>query len=294
MDASTLLTAFAGGMFGAALGASIVFIVGGGALLAGIVVAMAGGGSGLLAVANGPFLGLNVSFAGGVAAAAYAARRGCPPEGQDAGNQPAGVAVAGPLVVGGAFGVAGQLIITAAGPTLSGHTNGVALTVFCLNAFARLAFGCTGLFGRTPPGAGIRARWAPPDSAPLYSLLACIAVIGTAVGLPAGFATLFLARTHPELGAAVTGVGFALSALSMISTVAGRAIPATHHMTLTAATATYLSGSVVAGAVVGGLAGVAGELWDRTFQNHSDSLIDPPASTIWSVTAAIYAVQALS
>ena len=72
-----LLAAFAGGRFGAAVGAIPAFIITGLAAVVGAAVAIiTGDGSLVGAIAFGPFLGPHTAFAGGVAGAAYAAKKG--------------------------------------------------------------------------------------------------------------------------------------------------------------------------------------------------------------------------
>jgi hypothetical protein len=294
LDLNGLIVAFAGGVYGAAVGATYAFIGCGVLTLVGVGVAVTGHGQGFLdGVPNGPFFGLHVSFAGGVAAAAYAARRGLVRDGQDLDAHLVGLGTAGPLVVGGLFGVTGQAIVVGAGPWLNTWTNAVACTVFSLNVVARLVFGRSGLFGPMPLRAGFRRRFVPVRPVDYRHLVSCTALIGFVGGGLSSGTTLLLARAHPEIGTTAMAVGFGVSAVSMAFIAAGKKIPITHHITLTSATAAYLSGSVLVGAVVGSLAGIVGELVDRAFQTDADSQIDPPAGTIWSVTAVIYAIHLL-
>ena len=77
LDWTTLLAALGGGALGAAFGALPAFIFTGFAVIAGVAIAAAGGGSQFLAdVPFGPVFGPHISFAGGAAAAGYAAMRG--------------------------------------------------------------------------------------------------------------------------------------------------------------------------------------------------------------------------
>lgn len=82
MDFSLLmlfLAAFGGGLFGAAIGGRSAFILAGFMVMTGVTNSLAGGGFDFLGqVAFDPVFGLHISFAGGVVAAAFAARRGVP------------------------------------------------------------------------------------------------------------------------------------------------------------------------------------------------------------------------
>ena len=76
MSILSLIAAFGGGTFGAALGALPAFIMTGFVALAGAGIALAGGPDALVGnLAFGSFFGPHIAFAGGVAAAAYAGRK---------------------------------------------------------------------------------------------------------------------------------------------------------------------------------------------------------------------------
>jgi len=301
VDWQQLIAAFAGGAFGAAIGALPAFIFCGIALLMGIALALAGGGSSVLdIVANGPFFGPHVAFAGGVAGAAYAARRRQLNDGKDIAFALAEIGRPGPLLVGGLFGVAGQLIMGLGGSWLGSRTNCVGFTVIVLGVAARLMFGHSGLFGRTEPGTSLRARFALNAErawVPHQSKWSQAALIGAIAGLIAGYAAFEIARLVPGVGGAAVSLGFAVSAVSLIFAVIGKGVPVTHHMTATAALAatlcTDLTTALVVAAVVGAVAGVLGEFLARAFHVHGDTHIDPPGNTIWSLTAVILGVNAL-
>jgi hypothetical protein len=123
-----VVAAFAGGAFGAAVGALPALTLAGVALVVGELAELLGGAppptagspatlgaTGLTAsVGLGPFLGPQVAFAGGAAAAAFAARKGSldhpfPYHHAKAVARPLGLR-ADALVAGGAFGVVGLLL----------------------------------------------------------------------------------------------------------------------------------------------------------------------------------------
>jgi hypothetical protein len=121
-----LLAAFAGGAFGAAIGALPSFALAGVMVIVGEVYALAGRTIGTPApvditngIGFGVVLGPHVAFGGGAAAVAYAARRGYLDSGFD--YHPAKEVTRGlgarpdVLAVGGAFGVVGYWIATLSG-----------------------------------------------------------------------------------------------------------------------------------------------------------------------------------
>jgi hypothetical protein len=301
MNWEEALAAFAGGAFGAAIGALPAFIFCGVALMVGVAVALAGGGNAVLdVVANGPFFGPHVAFAGGVAGAAYAARRRQIADGKDIAFALAEIGRPGPLLIGGLFGVAGQSIISLAGPWLDSWTNGIAFTVILLGISARLLFGRSGLFGSVAPGITLRQRFATTAEiawVPHQSRWSQAAFVGLAAGLIASFVALEIGRLLPATGAVAVNIGFAISAVSLIFAVVGKGVPVTHHMTLTAAVAATLFANtgvgVLIGGVVGAVAGLLGELLARAFQVHGDTHIDPPGNAIWSLTALVFGINAL-
>ena len=122
-----LLAAFAGGAFGAAIGALPAFCFTGFAVIAGEAanaIGLSGAGSGVELGASGltglvgfgPVFGPHIAFAGGAAAAAYAAKKeGAMPPQEDGGYHPGkDIAYAlgtrpDVLAVGGVFGIFGAL-----------------------------------------------------------------------------------------------------------------------------------------------------------------------------------------
>lgn len=165
LDPALLLAAFAGGLFGAAIGALPAFIFTGFAVLLGVAAGLGGSEFNVLAapdepqgIAFGVDFGPHISFAGGAAAAAaFAARRGDIEDGKNIATPLAGLGTPWPLLVGGLFGVGGlvvqQLLVGLLGTvTAVTATDTIAVTVVISAIVARLAFGRTGLFGNLPPG----------------------------------------------------------------------------------------------------------------------------------------------
>ena len=276
IDLLLLLAAFGGGVLGAAVGALPAFIFTGFAVLAGVASAQTGRPAIIETIAFGPLLGPHVSFAGGAAAAAYAAKRGLIENGRDIGFSLMGLHRPDVLLVGGLFGVLGSLLNASwvafgMGPWI----DTIALTVVISAIMARLAFGSTGVFGKVSDG-GVQFR--PTDEACWVRWQESpgqIAVIGLGVGLASGWGAL-------ALGAGSGGdvIGFGLAAALLIFALIGGNMPVLHHIALPAAAATLASGSLLVGGVFGVVGGFAGEFFARLFLIHGDTHIDPPAAAI--------------
>jgi hypothetical protein len=283
-----LLASFGGGVFAAAIGTLQAFIFTGFAVIAGVAMAGAGGDAMLTQVAFGPFLGPHISFGGGVAATAYAARRGLMPNGRDIGVALMGLNRPDVLLVGGLFGVAGYLCERGlAGLGWVPWTDTIAVTVILSAIAVRLAFGRTGLFGRVAAGGAQfrtsdQARWLAWQESPGQ-----IAVIGVGAGLASAHAALALGA-----GGGGSVVGFGVAAASLIFLHAGNSLPVTHHIALPAALAALASGSVVIGAVFGVIGALAGEFYSRLFLIHGDTHIDPPAAAIGTVVLLLRLAEA--
>ena len=273
IDWSLLPVAFAGGALGALLGASAAFIFTGIFVLIGVAIAAGGGGKEFIgSVAFGPLLGPHISFAGGVAAAAFAAKTGHHATGRDLGRGLAGVNRPDVLIVGGLFGVIGFVLQAAIAATPIGPmTDSVALTVFLSAFIVRFAFGKTGLMGdRAQPGEWLAFQRDWPQ----------VATIGAVLGLSSAFLTNMIGVAK---GGDVAGFGFAATGLIVLHT--GTTVPVWHHIALPAAIATAASGGNLYIGCGAGVAGaVLGELYARAFLNHGDTHIDPPAAAIATMT----------
>ncbi|CAN5352659.1 hypothetical protein BH20ACT9_BH20ACT9_18470 [soil metagenome] len=279
------VAAFGGGLFGAAIGGLPAFILTGVVALIGIAIVVAGGSFDFLGlVALGPIFGPHISFAGGAAAAAYAARRGELDDGKDIITPLAGLATPDVLLVGGLFGAGGYALQVPLTNLLLGYTDVIALIVVLSDVLARLLFGRTGLFGtvtddsheggRFTPGGG--QVWIAYQQDWLQS-----AVLGLGSGLFSAWIALRLVEANPGFETAAFLVGWAISAASLAFLAFGLSCPVTHHMTIVAAYAAVVTGSVLVGAVFGVVAALLGEASSRLFLIHGDSHIDPPANAIW-------------
>ena len=147
-----LIAAFGGGVFAAAIGSVPAFVMTGVFSIVDAVAGMCGaaGASNILVnyFAFGSFFGPHIAFAGGVAAAAYAKKKGVSENGADIVSALAGLNEPDVLLVGGVFGVIGYLfkelvIANLFAGTISPRliTDAPGITVFCSAILVRLIFG---------------------------------------------------------------------------------------------------------------------------------------------------------
>ena len=289
-----LAGAFGGGLFGAAIGALPAFAFTGFATLIGVATALAGAEYDVLgSVAFGPVLGPHISFAGGVAAAAYARWRGELDDGKDIIEPLASLASWDVLAVGGVFGAIGYLAQWGLSPLLTDLTDIVALVVMLSGILARLVFGSKPLLGRVSEDAH-GSRFDPSGDevwVEYQQEWGQAAVIGLGAGFISAFMALTILEANPDATQAATVVGFGLSAASLVFLALGASFPVTHHMTISAAYAAVASGNLWVGVLAGVGGALVGELASRLFLIHGDTHIDPPASAIW-VMASLALVPA--
>jgi hypothetical protein len=306
--AALLIAAFAGGAFGAALGALPSFIFTGFVVLLGEAVGtlqaeLAEAGAGPLAlditgtIGFGPVVGPHIAFAGGVAATAYAGKRY--PEMEPAGwdyhfgkDIPYAFGTKPDiLLVGALFGILGMLL-NQIGAGIGLPVDTIALSVFLTAVIARVAFGYP-LLG-SPAGDGYldmspfergetRAgsdRLAVEPWLPHQYQWSGVATIGLVGGILGGWTWLLTGSMFMAYG---------ISAASLLFLNLGvEKIPVTHHMTLLGSAGAMIALPVVGSEpvvlVVAGLFGVVtalvGEFTQRIFYAHSGTHVDPPAMAI--------------
>lgn len=334
-----LLAAFAGGAFGAAIGALPAFAFTGFMVIAGEVADLVGRAvvratgtdpTGLIdigitsSIAFGPVFGPHISFAGGAAAAAYAANQGYMDTDFDyyeakniafaQGTKP------DVLVAGGLFGIVGYWTFVVSS-TFSLPWDPIAMGVV-ISAFAHrifLGYDIIGdvrggildmspfeqddrrVIGEPATDGGTQGRLVVEPWLPHQYKWANVTVLGFIVGVLGAYI------------AYVTGsafLGFGISAASLLFLATGVAnVPVTHHITLPASTAALALApaslpleemtavtvsnevSLASALLVGGLFGIigalAGELIQRVFYAHADTHVDPPAASIVVTTFII-------
>lgn len=281
-----LLVSFAGGMFGAALGGLNAFILCGLAAVIGSAVVLGGGGDAFnLAVTWGPFLGPHVAFAGGVAAAAFAGRKGLLKSGRDTASALFGLRSAEALVVGGAFGLFGYGIKTVLDlvPNFRGipWINSIAVSVVIGGAVVRLVFGRTALIGH-PARRGRSADCPAQTSAPstVHVLL-----LGIAVGLPSAA----IGRLLPGSTGLMLGVG----ALALVFIRFDPRVPVVLHIAWSAEYTVLVTGDIFQGVLLGIVTGLLAEILGEYVLREADTHIDPPALAIALTFPLVPAAAAL-
>lgn len=337
-----LLAAFAGGAFGAAIGALPAFTFAGFMVIAGETYALAernlGSSLEMAVVGNvaitesialGVVFGPHVSFGGGAAAAAYAAKRGYLDTGFDyheAKNVVQGLGTRPDvLLVGGAFGIVGYWIATASAAASAPWdpvAMGVVLSALCHRAV--LGYSLVGttrdkLFDMRPFERGIRreaervadsevstdgGRFVVEPWLPYQYKWANVTVLGVVVGILGAYITYVT-------GSAFLAFGISVATLVYINAGVAK-IPVTHHITLPSSTAVLaLTGvpmaevtpsviaqtvpmwqALVLGAAFGVVGALAGEVSQRIFYAHAETHLDPPAASI-VFTSFLVAVLAM-
>ena len=319
LDPTIWLGAAAGGAFGAALGALPAFIFTGFLVIAGVFGGDAASGAGV-GVGFGPVFGPHISFAGGAAAAAYAAKQGYMQSGFDYHNGKDITVALGSkpdiLAVGAAFGVFG-IVLEQTLRNLAVPTDPIAFTVVASALAHRAVFGYSvigavsdkasgymdmGPFEREEmrepgevPGDGDKDsedRLAVEPWLPNMYKWSHVASIGLAAGLAAAYAAI-------QTGSPFLGFGISAATLLFLNLGVGK-IPVTHHMTLPAATA-YLATagtgySPIVSLIIAGLFGLlgalVGEAFQRVFYAHGDTHVDPPAASI-AITHTFIAILSI-
>lgn len=293
-DAVQLFVAFAGGLLGAALGGLNAFILCGLSAVVGTAMIMVTGDATFNeTITWGPLLGPHVAFAGGIAAAAFAARKGPLCSGRNVLVALFGFNEPVILLVGGLFGGLGYSLKWALDlvPNIGNQpwTNTMALTVTLSTIIARLMFGKTGLFGHVGEG-GSRwhfsreEAWQPWPSKPFQVLLVGIGISGPAA---------YLVKSFPT----ATGLFFGIGALSLIFFQFGAKIPVMLHIALISEVITTTTGYAGWGIAMGLLAAFLTEIFACLFLIHGDTHIDPPAmsiATVFSFFAVLQATGALT
>ena len=272
-----LLLSFAGGVFGAAIGALPVWILCGLAVLIGAALNASTGFSDFTNVVGwGHFIGPHTAFSGGTAAAAYAARKGKLESGRNILASLMGLNDYKVLLVGGAFGSLGYVFLYLSNLvpdyTTIPWTNHIALAVILGMVAIRLIIGKTGLFGKVKSGdsrwkVSDTASWVPYQSSPIMITLISLSV---AVG------SAHLVATVPNS----IGIIFGFVAFLLIFMQFGFNVPVTHHIALTSAYATLITGDPMWGIGMGLMTGFIAEYIACLFVYHGDTHIDPPTSAI--------------
>lgn len=308
-----LIAAFAGGAFGAAIGALPAFIFTGFLVMLGEGARIVSGDySGLMGldadalnsaaitgqIGFGPVFGPHISFAAGAAASAYAAKKGYMDTGF-AYHEAKNIAYAlGPkpdvLLFGGLFGILGYWLATLSS-VFSLPWDPIAMAVV-LSAFAHRLFlnypligsAKKGLMNMVPfekgetRGKGIERLLVEPWLPHQYKW-SHVLFLGVVVGILAAFITY-------ETGSVFLPFGISAATLLFLN-LGVEKFPVTHHISLVASTAIVagsggeptefaLASMLVLGGLFGLIAAAFGEMVQRLFYAHADTHLDPPAAAI--------------
>lgn len=244
MDLILLISAFGGGVIGAALGALPSFIITGFLALSGGILAMAGVPEFSIAhITFGVYWGPHIAFTGAAAAAAVAAKRNKLDSAQNTLKPLYSTKDAVSLLSGGVFAIIGFLIFSLCTTKLAFlKTDAPAAGVFFTLLICRLLVGKTGPIGECTKG----RDWKIENIG--FHLL-----VGGAFGLViggAGYAMVQSGITEDAL-AIYPVVCFGIAALSLIFLQMGYEVPVTHHIAFPAAVGFVLSGSILLSVVVG-------------------------------------------
>ena len=319
-DPTIWLGAAAGGAFGAAIGALPAFVFTGFLVIAGVWGGPDAAQGVGVDVGFGPVFGPHISFAGGAAAAAYAAKKGYMESGFGYHNaKDIGFALGSKpdvLAVGAAFGVFG-IALEQVLRNLAIPTDPIAFTVVASALLHRAVFGYSiigvvssqasgymdmGPFEREEkraagevPGDGEmdgEERLAVEPWLPNMYKWSHVASIGLVAGLAGAYAAI-------QTGSAFLGFGISAASLIFLNLGVER-VPVTHHMTLPAATA-YLATegtgfgptvAILVAGVFGILGALIGEAFQRVFYAHGDTHVDPPAASI-AITHTIIGILSI-
>jgi len=298
MDLFALLAGFGGGVFAASIGALPAFILTGLFAVCGAVANLAGvdaGGFLTGTMAFGPFFGPWVSFAGGVAAAAYAKKKGLSENGADIATACASYQKADVLLVGGVFGLIGQAVhMFVFVPFLSGaispkFATDPGIIVFFSGVLARLVFG-----GKLKTSDKILssgdALTTTLTIGVFYSLLVAAVFCSVVPAAEAGGWYDALAGNYHVLVFGMAGVGLVFAEM-------GVAFTGCHHIVIIAAEATVgayrttgnLWIALVVGTVFGTISAILGDIEGNTINCGTDSHIDNPAFAIFIMTFVVSA-----
>lgn len=278
MDIYALIAAFGGGAFGALIGAIPAFILTG-------ILALVGGILGLAGISEpsvgnitfGSFLGPHIAFAGGVAAAAFAANKRKTLENPSDILTPLyGINDYPVVIIGGIFGILGFLFNYLYGTVLNFNTDLPAISVFTVLIISRLTFGKTGLIGKYV-GDGKR------ELLPKGKLLINHILLGTVVSIVVGGVAISMINSgvSEEAMSMYAILCFGISATSLIFLQTGFACPVTHHITLPVASVVVMTGNLFIGIIVGILCAVGWLIAGNIINSHCDTYIDPPATVIF-------------
>lgn len=319
-----LIVSLAGGFVGAAIGANYAFAMTGFMVFVSWgLFAATGSGAGFDFLAFGPFMGPHIAFAGGVAAAAYAHKKGYA-DGRDVSEPLARLGKPSVLLVGAGFGLFGYLaqIGVSRIPWFGAHTDSVAFVVVLSAVIARLVFGGGKLLHRDKFNPGATSFWQQiaPNNEHFWlrwqEKAGQYLAIGAFFGILGGGSAIALATFYPGAEAWAHTLAFGFSAVVVLFLILGHNMPVQHHVTIIGGLAAVKFMPIVAGAgfhwgewgdsirlaavgalviaaLFGMLSAFLAEFQSRLVHQRGTTHIDPPAMAIWVSTTLVLGLASL-
>jgi hypothetical protein len=290
----SFVAAFGGGMFGAIFGALFAYIF----LGIMLVVSFVPGGAGIEFMAAGvfgPWYGPHITFAAGLTAAAYAAKRGYIQGGTDILSPLVGLNKPDALLAGGIAGIIGYTVHT----TMSALTgpvpmwDNIAFTVLFMGFLSKIVFDGT-LTGKTPDAVkqlkGGRFNPSAPAWTPYFTAPLQKALVGIGLGCGASWFTYTFSGYDPVMGSMLP---YAIASLLLIGYYLHMPIVPVIHITIVPSLATAALMPVCGqGAILWGIALALISVWiadagSRVFYLYSNKLpggahVDPPTMGIFT------------
>lgn len=285
-----LIAAFGGGVFAASIGALPAFIMTGVFSISGALLAMAGApisGFVINSMAFGPLFGPMTSFAGGVAAAAYAKKRGYMENGADIATALNSLGKPDVLLVGGVFGMIGFALLTwVVTPIFTGKiaTDGPGIIVFFSGLLARLIFG-----GKIRTGDKFLSQGTALAQTLVIAFSYALVVAGIYVAACEG------GYVADDFGGVYHVLIFGMCAVGLVFAEFGQAFAGCHHICIITAEAVVAAygkgwgaiGSLCFAVVCGIIAGILCDFESNTINSGTDSHIDGPAFAIFIMTIVL-------
>lgn len=276
MSLTALFLAFGGGIFGTLFSGTIAFIFTGFLSIIGLTIALSTGDSQFMAnVVFGNFFGPQVSFVGGVAAAAWYGKIERNPEiGRNVSTPLYATQSMSTYLIGGLFGCFGYLL-TALFLLFTPPIDAIALTIILLNCLIRLTISSSSVITKY---SGTQ-KWSEDLAKDLLYHVPWVF-----------FMNLGIAELCLSLNSAT--VGWGISALTLLFQFGSTAaIPVTHHITMITGYAVLATGNIWVAALIGVLAMIVGRIFERVTNHQGATHIDMPAAMIALFSLPIFLYQ---
>lgn len=285
MDILALVFSFFSGIFAAALGPLMTFVLCGIWGVVGIVGVAANSSFNFLGLFPfGLFFGPHIAFGGGVAALAYASKKGYIQTARDITLPLMGMKKPDVLIVGGIFGVIGHVLNYGFALLLPGKIDTIAAAIVISAILAKLLFETSNIFGTVTEEDKLvggrfsifaKCNWVPHMATP--PMITTLSIGG------GGIAAYAVATMLPDplVGGLAGPLMFVICAMPLALFYVGLPIPVTHHITIGAGYAVMASGgNLMWGIAFGVIGGYAAEFFARVMLVYGDTHIDPPAASV--------------